>query len=90
MNTILLIIIGILLTVELGMIMFCEYWRENNPWKWFVIKLLTTMSIVIFIVHDKELITRFDLCICAILGVCIGIDFAYTYIDSKKKDSYGA
>jgi hypothetical protein len=32
----------------------------------------------------------FDLIICAILGACIGIDFAYTYIDSKKKDSYGA
>lgn len=90
MNTILPIIIGILLTVELGMIMFCEYWRENNPWKWFVTKLLTTMSIVIYIVHDKELITMFDLIICAILGACIGIDFAYTYIDSKKKDSYGA
>lgn len=90
MNTILLIIIGILLTVELGMIMFCEYWRENNPWKWFVIKFLTTMSIVIYIVHDKELITMFDLCICAVLAACIGIDFAYTYIDSKKKDSYGA
>ena len=90
MNTIFLIIIGILLTVELGMIMFCEYWRENNPWKWFVIKLLTTMSIVIYIVHDKKLITMFDLCICAVLGACIGIEFVYTYIDSKKKDSYGA
>ena len=90
MNTILLIIVGILLTVELAMIMYCEYWRENNPWKWFVIKLLTTMTIVIYIVHDKELITRFDLCICAVLGACIGIDFTCTYIDSKKKDSYGA
>lgn len=90
MNTILLIIIGILLTVELGMIMFCEYWREDNPWKWFVIKLLTTLSIIIYIVHDKELITMFDLCMCALLGVSVGIDFAYTYIDSKKKDSYGA
>ena len=71
MNTILLIIIGILLTVEFGMIMYCEYWRENNPWKWFVIKLLTTMSIVIYIVHDKELITMFDLIICAVLAACI-------------------
>jgi hypothetical protein len=90
MNTILLIIIGILLTVELGMIMFCEYWRENNPWKWFVIKTLTTLLIVIYIVNDKELITMFDLIICAVLGAGLGIDFASTYIDSKKKDSYGA
>ena len=67
------------------MIKYCEYWRENNPWKWFVIKLLTTMSIVIYIVHDKELITMIDLGICGVLGACIGIDFASTYIDSKKK-----
>jgi hypothetical protein len=26
----------------------------------------------------------------SIISVCIGIDFACTYIDSKKKDSYGA
>ena len=90
MEFFMLITICLLLAIEGALMMFCEYWRENNPWKWFVIKLLTTLLIVFYIVHDKELITRFDLCICAVLGVCIGIDFACTYIDSKKKDSYGA
>lgn len=90
MNTILLIIIGILLTVELGMIMFCEYWRENNPWKWFVIKTITTLLIVTYLVFDAESIGKIDLVFVSIISVCLGIDFTCTLIDSKKKDSYGA
>ena len=90
MNTILLIIVGILLTVELGMIMFCEYWRENNPWKWFVIKTLTTFLIVTYIVFDAESFCKIDLVFVSIISVCVGIDFTSTIIDSKKKDSYGA
>ena len=90
MNTILLIIIGILLTVELGMIMFCEYWRDNNPWKWFVIKTLTSFLIVTYIVFDAESFGTIDLVCVSIISVGFGIDFTCTYIDSKKKDSYGA
>ena len=88
MNTILLIIIGILLTVELGMIMFCEYWRENNPWKWFVIKTFTTLFIVFYILHGRETLAWFDLIFVAILAVCFGIDVALTTIDAKKKNNY--
>jgi hypothetical protein len=90
MNTIFLIIIGILLTVDMAMIMYCEYWRENNPWKWFVIKTLTTLLIVTYIMFDAEAFGKIDLVFVSIISACIGIDFAYTYIDSKKKDSYGA
>lgn len=90
MNAIFLIIIGILLTVELAMIMYCEYWRENNPWKWFIIKSITTLLIVTYIVFDAESFGKIDLVFVSIISVCIGIDFACTYIDSKKKDSYGA
>jgi hypothetical protein len=90
MNTIFLIIIGILLTVDIAMIMYCEYWRENNPWKWFIIKTLTTLLIVTYIMFDAEAFGKIDLVFVSIISVCIGIDFACTYIDSKKKDSYGA
>lgn len=90
MNIIFLIIIGILLTVDMAMIMYCEYWRENNPWKWFVIKTLTTLLIVTYIMFDAEAFGKIDLVFVSIISACIGIDFAYTYIDSKKKDSYGA
>ena len=90
MNTILLIIVGILLTVELGMIMFCEYWRENNPWKWFAIKTLTTLIVVIYLLFDAESFDVIDFVFVSIISVCFGIDLTCTLIDSKKKDSYGA
>lgn len=90
MNTIFLIIIGILLTVDIAMIMYCEYWRENNPWKWFFIKTLTTLLIVTYIMFDAEAFGKIDLVFVSIISACIGIDFTCTLIDSKKKDSYGA
>jgi hypothetical protein len=90
MNTIFLIIIGILLTVDIAMIMYCEYWRENNPWKWFFIKTLTTLLIVTYIMFDAEAFGKIDLVFVSIISACIGIDLTFTLIDSKKKDSYGA
>mgnify|MGYP003289675927 CR=1 FL=1 len=83
---IILITIGVLLTIELGLIMFCEYWRENNPWKWFFVKTLTTLLIVFYILHNKEMINGWDLGVCALLGVCLGIDIAYTVMDAKKNN----
>ena len=90
MNIIFLIIIGIALSVELGLLMCCEYWCENNPWKWFIIKTLTTFLIVTYIVFDAESFCKIDLVFVSIISVCVGIDFTCTLIDSKKKDSYGA
>jgi hypothetical protein len=90
MNAIFLIIIGILLTVDIAMIMYCEYWRENNPWKWFFIKTLTTLLIVTYIMFDAEAFGKIDLVFVSIISACIGIDLTFTLIDSKKKDSYGA
>lgn len=88
MNTILLIIIGILLTVELGMIMFCEYWRENNPWKWFIIKTVTTLLIVIYLISGSETFSIVEFVFVSIISTCLGIDFTCTYIDTKKKDNF--
>lgn len=85
MNIIILIIIAVLLTLELGLIMFCEYWRENNPWKWFFVKTLTTLSIVFYIVHDKEMICGWDMVFCNIIAICIGIDLAYNIINYTNK-----
>lgn len=83
MNTILLTI-GILLTVEFVMIMFCGYWRENNPWKWFFIKLLTTVSIIIMICWGKETYEIYELITVALFGIAVGIDFAHAYITSNN------
>lgn len=88
MTTIMLIIIGVLLALELGLIMFCEYWRENNPWKWFFVKTLTTLSIVFYILYDKDMINGWDLGFCAFLGVCFGIDIVLTMMDAKRKNNY--
>ena len=88
MNTILLIIVGILLAIEGALMMFCEYWRENNPWKWFFIKTFTTLFIVFYILHGRETLAWFDLIFVAILAVCFGIDVALTTIDAKKKNNY--
>lgn len=90
MEFVMLITICLLLAIEGALMMFCEYWRENNPWKWFVIKTLTTLLIVTYIMFDAEAFGKIDLVFVSIISACIGIDFAYTYIDSKKKDSYGA
>lgn len=83
MNTILLIIIGILLTVELGIIMFCDYWRDNNPWKWFIIKTLSTIAIVSWFLKGEEAFGMFDIIFVSILSICVGIDLTCTIINSK-------
>lgn len=85
MNNILIIIIGVLLTIELAMLMYCEYWRENNPWKWFSLKTITTLLIVFYLIHDVESFTKIDITFASIVAVCFGIDFTCTLIDSKKK-----
>lgn len=85
MNAIFLIIIGILLMVDMALIMYCEYWRENNPWKWFVIKTLTTLLIVTYIMFDAEAFGKIDLVFVSIISACIGIDLTFTLIDGKKK-----
>ena len=90
MGIVMLITICLLLAIEGALMMFCEYWRENNPWKWFVIKTLTTFLIVTYIVFDAESFCKIDLVFVSIISVCVGIDFTCTIIDSKKKDSYGA
>lgn len=83
MNTIFLIIIGILLTVELGIIMFCDYWRDNNPWKWFIIKTLSTIAIVSWFLREEKVFGMFDIIFVSILSICVGIDFVCTIINSK-------
>lgn len=88
MNVVLLIIIGILLTVELGLWAFCEYWRENNIWKWFFIKTLTTILIVFYLVYDATTISHFELILSGFLGIGIGIDFAITYLEHKDRKKY--
>lgn len=90
MNTIFLIIIGIALSVELSLLMCCKHWCENNPWKWFIIKTLTTLIIVSSIVFDVKSFGKIDLVFVSIISVCFGIDFICTLIDSKNKDSYRA
>ena len=68
--------------------MFCEYWRENNPWKWFFVKTFTTLFIVFYILHGRETLAWFDLIFVAILAVCFGIDLTCTMLDAKKKNNY--
>lgn len=82
MNTILLIIVGILLTVELGIIMFCDYWKDNNPLRWFIIKTLSTIAIVSWFLSGEESFDMFDIIFVSILSICVGIDFACTIINS--------
>ena len=82
---IILITFGILFTLEIWLMISCKYWRENNPWKWFFVKTLTTLSIVFYILHDKEMINGWDLGFCSFLGVCLGIDITCTIMDTKKK-----
>lgn len=90
MEIVMLITICLLLAIEGALMMFCEYWRENNPWKWFFIKTFTTLFIVFYLLHGEETIEMFDLIFVSIISICFGIDLTCTIIDSKKKDSYGA
>lgn len=83
MNTIFLIVIGILLTVELSIIMFCDCWRDNNPWKWFIIKTLTTIAIVSWFLGEEDVFGMFDIIFVSILSICVGIDLACTITNSK-------
>lgn len=73
------IVLG-LIVIEIAIYMYGEYWRELHPWKWFFIKLLTTVSIIIMICWGKECYENYELFAVAFFSIATGIDYAYTYI----------
>ena len=80
------LILGIILTIQMFLFAFCAYWRNNNPWKWFAIKTISTVMVIFYIIHDKEMICGWDMVFCAIIAICIGVDLAYTVINSTNKN----
>ena len=80
METVFKFIVLGLIAFEIALYMFCEYWRELNPWRWFFVKLLTTVSIITMICWGKETYGICELIAVAIFGIATGIDFAHTYI----------
>ena len=77
------IILG-LIVIEIAIYMYCEYWRELHPWKWFFVKLLTTVSIIIMICWGKESYENYELIAVAFFGIATGIDFAHTYFAANN------
>ena len=88
MEFVMIITICLLLTIKGALMMFCEYWRENNPWKWFFIKTFTTLFIVFALLHGAETIEMFELILVSIISICFGIDLTCTILDAKKKNNY--
>ena len=88
MEFVILITICLLLAIEGALMMFCKYWRENNPWKWFFIKTFTTLLIIFYIVHDMTTFGGWDMMCCGIIGVCLGIDLTITIIEAKEKNKF--
>lgn len=80
METLFGFIVLCLIVIEIAIYMFCEYWRELHPWKWFFVKLLTTISVIIMICWGKECYENYELIAVAIFGIATGIDYANTYI----------
>lgn len=72
------------IVMEMGILMFCEYWRELHPWKWFFVKTVTTVSLMIWFCLGKEHYESYEIILTAILGIVIGIDFTHTYITSNN------
>ena len=84
METIFEFIVLGLIVFEIAIHMYCEYWRELHPWKWFFVKLLTTVSVIIMILWGKETYANYELIAVAIFGIATGIDFAHTYITANN------
>ena len=80
METIFEFIVLGLIVIEIAIYMYCEYWHKLHPWKWFFVKLLTTVSVIIMILWGKETYENYELIAVAIFGIATGIDFAHTYI----------
>lgn len=70
--------------IELSILLFCEYWKEHNIWKWFFIKTTTTFLIVTLILFDYTDFNIWDVIIGFVLGVGTGIDFVCTLMHSKN------
>lgn len=79
METFLTILIILFIAVFHIIISFCEYWRNLHPWKWFFVKLLTTISLIIIICWGKECYDNCELITVALFGIAIGIDYASAY-----------
>lgn len=84
MENILSFIVLVFILMEASLIMFCDYWRDNNPWKWFIIKTLTTFLIVIWICFGKEHYDAFEVGIALVLGFGMGMDFINTLLQAKN------
>lgn len=79
-------IIGVLLTIQLLMFVYCKHWCDNNPWKWFCIKCITSLSIIIYFVGDKDIISKTDLICSIIIAISIGIDLALTICERVYRE----
>lgn len=77
------IVLG-LIVIEIALYMFCEYWRELHPWKWFFVKLVTTLSLIIWICWGKETYEIYELIAVAIFGIATGIDFTTAHITANN------
>jgi hypothetical protein len=86
MYIILGIAIGILLTIQLMLFVYCKHWCDNNPWKWFCIKCITSLSIIIYFVGDKDIISKTDLICSIIIAIAIGIDLALTICERVYRE----
>lgn len=73
-----------LIAFEIALYMFCEYWRELNPWRWFFVKLVTTISLIIWICWGKETYGICELIAVGIFGVATGIDFATAHLTASN------
>ena len=80
------IVVGILLTIQLMLLAYCKYWRVNNPWKWFCVKFVTSLLVVIYFVTDEDIISKTDLICSIIIAIGIGIDFALTLYKCFHKE----
>lgn len=79
METVFSFIVLGLIVIEIAIYMYCKYWRELHPWKWFFVKLLTTISVIIMILWGKEFYENYELIAIAFFSIATGIDYATTY-----------
>lgn len=84
MENVFLSIILALILGEVALLMFCDYWRAEHPWKWFIYKSLTTAFIVIWFCWAKDSFDLIEMSFAFILGAGMGIDFVGTYIHANN------
>ena len=84
LNPIILSVLGLFVFLELFLFAFCSYWRFNNSWRWYAIKTVTSLFVIVAIMLNMSDTPVVDAIAISIVSFAFGLDTAHAIYTNRK------